>query len=136
MMSKDYLNIYREGLLNNIIPFWINHSVDREYGGFMFCLNRDGSVIDTDKGVWQTGRFTWMLATLYNEVEPREEWLELAKHGADFLTAHCFDNDGRMFFQVSREGNPIRKRRYVFSESFAAIAYAGLFKATGDKQYA
>jgi N-acylglucosamine 2-epimerase len=77
-----------------------------------------------------------MLATLYNEVEHREEWLELARHGADFLTKYCFDTDGRMFFQVTREGKPLRKRRYVYSESFAAIAYAALFKATGEKEYA
>jgi len=74
-MKKDYLNLYREGLLNDIMPFWIKYSVDREHGGFMFCLDRDGSIIDTDKGVWQIGRFTWMLATMYNEVEQRDEWL-------------------------------------------------------------
>jgi N-acylglucosamine 2-epimerase len=135
-MKKEYINIYREGLLDNIMPFWIKHSVDMEYGGFMFCVDRDGSIIDTDKGVWQTGRFTWMLATLYNEVEAREEWLRLAKHGADFLSKYCFDTDGRMFFQVTREGKPLRKRRYVYSESFAAIAYAALYKATGEEEYA
>jgi N-acylglucosamine 2-epimerase len=134
-MKKDYLTIYRDGLLNDIIPFWIRHSVDREYGGFMFCLDRDGSVIDTDKGVWTIGRFTWMLATMYNEVEPRKEWLDLAKHGADFLTKYCFDTDGKMFFLVSRDGKPLRKRRYVYSESFAAIAYSALFRATGDPDY-
>jgi len=134
-MKKDYLKIYRDGLLNDIIPFWIRHSVDREYGGFMFCLNRDGSVADTDKGVWTIGRFTWILATLYNEVEKNKEWLDLARHGADFLTKHCFDRDGRMFFQVTREGKPLRKRRYVFSESFAAIAYSSLFRATREPEY-
>ena len=75
---KDYLKIYKEGLLNDIIPFWIKHSVDKKFGGFLFCLDRDGSVIDTDKGVWSTGRFTWILATMYNEVEQRQEWLDLA----------------------------------------------------------
>ncbi len=54
----------------------------------MTSLDYDGTVIDTDKGVWQQGRFTWMLATLYNEVEKRNEWLDLAIHGADFLENH------------------------------------------------
>ncbi len=103
----------------------------------MMSLDRDGAVIDTDKGVWQQGRFTWLLGELYNNVEPREEWLELAKHGARFLDDHCFDSsDGRMWFHVTRDGKPIRKRRYAFSESFAAIAYGELFKATGEDQYA
>ena len=133
---QDYSSVYKDGLLNNIIPFWTKHCVDTEDGGFTFCLNQDGSLIDTDKGVWQTGRFTWMLGTLYNEVEPREEWLKLAKHGLDFLDKHCYDTDGKMFFIVDKKGKPVRKRRYVFSESFAAIAYAAYYKATGEQEYA
>ena len=92
-------------------------------------LNRQGKVIDTDKGVWQTGRFSWILATLFNEVSQSEQWLKAAKHGISFLEKHCFDSDGRMFFVVDKKGNPVRKRRYLFSESFAAIAFAAYFKA-------
>ncbi len=133
---KKYLEIYKNDLLNNIVPFWTKHSVDKEFGGFMSCLDRDGTVIDTDKGIWQNGRFTWVYATLYNEIEQRQEWLDLAKHGVDFLYKYGFDTDGRMFFIVDREGKPIRKRRYVFSESFAAIAYAAYYKATKIEEYA
>ena len=133
----ELLTTYRDGLLNDTLPFWIPRCVDREHGGFMMSLDRDGSVVDTDKGVWQQGRFTWLLGELYNNVEPREKWLELAKHGADFLDRHCFDeSDGRMWFHVTRDGEPIRKRRYAYAESFAAIAYGELAKATGQQEYA
>ncbi|TWU39633.1 AGE family epimerase/isomerase [Novipirellula artificiosorum] len=128
---------YRDGLLHDTLPFWIKHGLDREDGGFMMSLDRDGAVIDTDKGVWQQGRFTWLLGELYNNVEQRDEWLDLAKHGARFLDECCFDpSDDRMWFHVTKEGKPIRKRRYAFSESFASIAYGELFKATGDEHYA
>ena len=130
-----FISIYKDGLLENIIPFWLRHSVDKEYGGFMFALDRDGTNVDTDKGVWQHGRFTWILATMYNEVEQKQEWLDQAINGANFLIDHCIDADGRMFFVVDRAGNPVRKRRYVFSETFASIAFAALYKATGDKKY-
>lgn len=133
--TDEYVRIYRDGLMDNILPFWINHGIDRECGGFLLCLDRDGTVIDTDKSVWGTCRFTWLLATLYSEVEQRAEWLELARHGIDFIDEHCFDSDDRMFFHVMRDGKPIRKRRYVFSESFAAIAYAALARATGEDEY-
>lgn len=135
--KDELIATYCDGLLNDTLPFWIQHCVDREHGGFMMSLDRDGTVLDTDKGVWQQGRFTWLLGELYNNVEPRDEWLELAKHGARFIDEHCFDPaDGRMWFHVTRDGEPIRKRRYAFSESFAAIAYGELAKATGDEQYA
>ncbi len=142
MLDKPQLQqIYRDGLLSDTLPFWIDHCVDRQYGGFMMGLDRDGSVIDTDKGVWQQGRFTWLLGELYNhldaDAEQRNQWLELALHGAKFLDQHCFDPaDGRMWFHVTRDGRPIRKRRYAFSESFAAIAYGELALATGDPQFA
>lgn len=131
------LRIYRDGLLEDTLPFWIDHGVDRLHGGIMTSLDRDGTVIDTDKGVWQQGRFAWLMGELYNRVEPRKQWLELALGGIRFIDEHCFDpSDGRMWFHVTRDGRPIRKRRYAFSESFAAIAYGELAKATGDGRFA
>ena len=128
---NEYIRIYRDGLLNDTIPFWTKHSVDTRHGGFMFSVDRDGARLDTDKGMWQTCRFTWMLATLYNEVEQKKEWLDLALHGIDFISKYGFDSDGRMFFHLTRDGKPIRKRRYVFTETFGAIAFAAVYKATG-----
>ncbi len=133
----EYIRIYRDGLLEDIMPFWIKHSIDREYGGYLTSLNRDGTVIDTDKAVWLQGRFVWMLATLYNTVEQvpeeqREEWLRLAKHGLDFIDAHCYDSDGRMFYLVTREGKPLLKSNNILSECYSVIAYAAYAQATGD----
>lgn len=131
------LNQYRNGLLEDTLPFWLKHSIDQQYGGFITSLDRDGTIVDTDKGVWQQARFTWMLGELFNEMEPRDEWLRLAESGLSFIARHAFDPaDGRMWFHLTREGKPIRKRRYAFSESFAAIAYGEMAKATGKPEYA
>jgi len=127
---------YRDGLLNNVLPFWMRHAIDREHGGFLHALDRDGSLLDDDKSMWIQCRFTWLLATLYNTVEPRREWLDLATHGIRFIRAHGIDADGRVFFQVARDGRPLRKRRYVFAECFAAMALAAYARATGDKRAA
>jgi N-acylglucosamine 2-epimerase len=113
------------------VPFWFPRAVDTEHGGFLHCFDRDGSLLDTDKSVWVQGRMAWMLLTLYNTVEKRPEWLEWARGGLEFIDRHCFDTDGRMFFHVTRDGRPIRKRRYAYSESFAAIAHAAYARATG-----
>ena len=124
-------NTYRDGLMDDTVPFWFPRAVDTEHGGFLHCFDRDGSLLDTDKSVWVQGRIAWMLLTLYNTVEKRPEWLEWARGGLEFIDRHCFDTDGRMFFHVTRDGRPIRKRRYAYSESFAAIAYAAYARATG-----
>jgi len=123
---------YRDGLLNDVVPFWLRHAVDNEHGGYMTCVDRDGTVIDTDKQLWQQGRFAWLLASMYARIEEREEWLAAAKSGLDFIDAHGFDDDGRTLFLVTREGRPLRKRRYVFSEAFAAMAFAAYGCAAKD----
>lgn len=127
---------YKDQLLKDTIPFWFPRSVDKEYGGFLLMRDADGSLIDDDKAVWIQGRATWLLATLYNTVEKKEEWLDAARSGYEFLNRHCFDTDGQMFFHVTREGKPIRKRRYFFSETFYVIAAAAYAKASGDPQAA
>ena len=96
----------------------------------------DGSLIDTDKAVWIQGRATWLLATLYNTIEPKQEWLDGAKLGYEFLRDKCFDKQGKMYFHVDEKGSPIRMRRYFFSETFAVIAFAAYAKATGSAEAA
>lgn len=126
------LKTYRDGLLTDTLPFWFPRCIDEEHGGFLLARDRDGSLLDDDKGMWQQCRATWLLATLYNTVEQNSAWLDWAKCGLKFIGQHGRDTDGRMWFHVTRDGQPIRKRRYVFTECFGAIAYAALAKATGE----
>lgn len=126
---------YRAGLLDDTLPFWLPEIVDEKYGGYLSMRDREGGLIDDDKSVWLQGRFAWVLSTLCNTVEKREEWLTAAKSGVTFLKKHCFDEDGRMFFLVTRDGKPLRKRRYFFSEAFAIMAYAAYAKASGEMQW-
>ena len=114
---------YRNALLDDIIPFWYEHGLDRECGGYLHFLDRDGSVFGTDKQMWTQCRGgIYLYAKLYNLFEPRPEWLEAARIGYDFVMKHAFDSDGRLFYLVTRDGRPLRKRRYVFAESFCVIA--------------
>jgi N-acylglucosamine 2-epimerase len=133
---RDLRKFYQSQLLDDTIPFWFPSSVDKEHGGFLFMKDADGSLIDDDKAVWIQGRAVWTLSTLYNTIEPKQEWLDWAKSGLDFLDKYCFDSDGRMFFHMTRDGKPIRKRRYFFSETFYVIAAAAYAKASGDEQAA
>ena len=127
----ELIAVYRDGLLDDVLPFWLRHGVDHQHGGYLTAVNRDGSLVDSDKSVWFQGRFAWLLSELCRTVEPRDEWLSAARSGIEFLRQHGFDDDGRMFFQLTREGASLRKRRYVFSELFAVIAYAAYASAAG-----
>jgi N-acylglucosamine 2-epimerase len=127
--------LYRETLLNDVLPFWLRHGMDREHDGILTALDRDGGVIDSDKSVWFQGRAGWMFATVFNTMEKNREYLEAAGSCIAFLDKHGYATDGKLFFTVTREGRPLRMRRYVYSEAFASIAHAAYAKATGDLRY-
>ncbi len=128
--------LYRDTLLNDVMPFWLKHGMDAEHDGIITSLDRDGSILDTDKSLWFQGRAAWTFATLYNTVEKRSDWADAAGSCLAFLQKHGYATNGKLFFSVTREGRPLRMRRYVFSEAFSAIANAAYAKATGDDNYA
>ncbi|MBR5018154.1 MAG: AGE family epimerase/isomerase [Bacteroidales bacterium] len=140
MDTNLYLNNwaerYRKDLVDDILPFWLKHGLDRVHGGVYTCVDRDGTLMDTTKSVWFQGRFGFMAAFAYNNVEKNPEWLAASKSCIDFIEAHCFAPDGHMYFEVTEDGVGLRKRRYVFSESFAAIAMSEYALASGDLSYA
>lgn len=137
---NDYLKTwsasYKNDMIYNIMPFWMEHGFDRKHGGVYTCVDRDGTLIDTTKSVWFQGRFGFIAAYAYNHIEQNPEWLVASKSCLDFIEAYCFDTDGRMYFEVTEDGTPLRKRRYVFSECFAAIAMSEYALASGDQTYA
>ena len=139
----DILNYrYNEDLFNDSLNFWLRHGVDHEFGGLISSLTQSGEIADSDKSVWIQGRFAWLLGELYNhplcQSDPeRSLWLETAEKTLSFVKKHAFDDtDRRMWFHLTRDGQPIRKRRYAYSESFAAIAFGELALATQKQEYA
>ncbi len=133
---QELARLYKRELLERVMPFWMRHSIDREYGGYFTCMERDGEVYDTDKFVWLQGREVWMLATLYNKVERRKEWLDAAIQGAEFLKSHGHDGNCNWYFSLTREGKPLIAPYNIFSFTFAVIAFGQLYKATGNAEYA
>ncbi|MBO4262889.1 MAG: AGE family epimerase/isomerase [Clostridia bacterium] len=125
---------FKEELLEYCVPFWLEHGVDKEYGGIINCLDRYGKIYSEDKSVWMQGRCGWTYSYIYNNIDKNPEYLAFAKSCIDFATKYCIDKtDGRMYFTVTRDGKPLRKRRYWFSETFYIMANAEYFMATGDK---
>lgn len=129
-------DLYMGGLQADILPFWLEHGLDREHGGVYTCLDRDGTLMDSTKSVWFQGRFGFVMSRAYRTAGGRKEWLDAAKSALEFIERHCIDADGHMFFSVTADGRPVQKRRYVFSECFAAMAMAEYSAASGDAGYA
>ena len=133
---QHWADTYKNDMQNNIMPFWMEHGLDAVNGGIYTCVDREGTLMDSTKSVWFQGRFAFTCSYAYNHIEKNPAWLHAAKSTLDFIEKHCFDTNGHMYFEVTADGRPLRKRRYIFSESFAAIAMSEYSIASGDRTYA
>lgn len=136
MNVTEKITCYKEKfcktLFSDFVSFWENFSPDDTYGGFLCGFDRDGELFYEDKSVWQQGRSLWMFSKLHNEFGGKKEWLDIASRGYDFINKYCFDENGHMYFKVTRDGKPLINRRYYFSEAFAIMGYVEYYSATKD----
>lgn len=135
MDFKELAKLYKNELLDNVVPFWLTYSQDTQFGGYFTCLLRNGQVFDTDKFIWLQGRQVWFFSFLYNKVEKRKEWLECAIQGGEFLKKYGHDGNFNWYFSLTRDGKPLVAPYNIFSYTFAAMAFGQLSMATGNKEY-
>jgi N-acylglucosamine 2-epimerase len=131
---QQYSKLYKDTLLQDVIPFWEKNSLDSENGGYFTCLDRKGKVYDTDKFIWLQGRQAWTFSMLYNKVEQKQEWLDVAKNGIDFLIKKGMGDSGNFYFSTNARGEPLVESYNIFSDCFAAMAFSQYATASGDDQ--
>lgn len=137
-MNYETLTQYHQWIqlqLQRTEGFWLKYGQDKENGGVYTCLDRKGTLYCTDKSVWMQGRCAWTYAYLCKTYGRKEKWMNFSKSCLDFLDDHCINRDlgNRMYFTVTKDGAPLRQRRYCFSEGFYAIAHGEYYGITGEK---
>lgn len=130
---ESYRLLYSKELEESVVPFWQKFSIDKEYGGYYSCIERDGTVFDTDKFLWMQGRELWGFSKVYNRVKKDPAWLEAAKGGAEFIKEHGRAPNGDYYFALDRQGKPLVQPYNIFSDCFCAAGYAEYYRASGEE---
>lgn len=133
---KKLAEQYKKELLENVLPFWLEKSQDKVNGGYYTCLDRKGNVFDRDKFIWLQGREIWMFAMLCNKLGKRQEWLDCAVQGAEFMKKYGHDGNFNWYFSLTEDGRPLVEPYNIFSYTFATMAFGQLGLATGNPEYA
>lgn len=133
---KKIKQLYESQLSEGELNFWMKYGIDNEFGGIYTAVDRDGTLLETDKSVWFQGRALWVFASAY-EKYGNIEYFDAAKTILYFIENYCFDSkDGRMYFRVTKKGKPVIKRiRYIFSETFTIIGFAKFAIISNDDSY-
>lgn len=132
---KTLVEFYKTELFDNVVPFWMNNSLDKEHGGYFTCLDEKGKVYDTDKFIWLQARQVWLFSMLYNKVEKKDVWLNIALHGAEFLEKYGHDGNFDWYFSLDKKGQPLVQPYNIFSNTFSAMAFGQLYLSTGLDVY-
>ncbi len=130
----DLLAIYRAELLERTVPFWLTYGIDWEHGGILTCISDEGQVLSTDKYMWSQLRAIWTFSALYNHIEARQEWLDVARHIYDFAKQYGHDQDGRWVFAVDNRGHELQGATSIYADGFAIYGLTELARASGDQE--
>jgi N-acylglucosamine 2-epimerase len=128
---NKYIVDIKKHILEDIMPFWDTRCLDREYGGYITCFDRQGNMTDTNKYIWFQGRQLYVYSLLYNRIDKRQEWLDLAKAGYDFLMNKAYAGNGRWNFELARDGRVITGTNSIYSDYHVAQGLAEYMLATG-----
>jgi len=130
-ITQKYLVDIKIHILEDIMPFWDSRCFDAEYGGYITCFDREGNITDTNKYVWFQGRQLYTYSLLYNRIEKRNKWLELAKAGYDFLVRYAYAGNGRWDFELTRDGKLVTGTNSIYSDYHVAQGLAEYLLAIG-----
>lgn len=128
--------LYRKTLLDQVVPFWMKHALGSRDGAINNCLDDDGNILSTDRYLWSQGRALWTFSALYNRMEPRPEWLDVARGLARYLYAHGRDERGRWMFRLDESGAVIDRDTSLYVDGFVMNGLTEYFRATGDSKAA
>ncbi|MCE5347370.1 MAG: AGE family epimerase/isomerase [Bacteroidales bacterium] len=132
----DYCKVliqYRSELLNSVVPFWMKYAIDWKNGGICTCLSDKGDVLSQDKYMWSQLRAIWTFSALYNKIEKKKEWLDVALHIFEFVRKYGRDDKGQWVYSVNKNGTPLRGATSIYADGFAINGFTELAKATGNK---
>jgi N-acylglucosamine 2-epimerase len=116
------------------MSFWEVRTEDKKYGGYLNGFNRRGDLTDTDKYIWVQARQLWMFSALYNQIEKRPLWLQLASSGRDFLVKHAYAGQGRWHYLLDRSGDVKRGPESIFADHFVLEALCEFSVASGSDE--
>lgn len=127
LSSPELTELYRQ-CVDRCLPFWYEHGVDHERGGFFGDVKDDGSLGSDAKGGWYQGFGVWLFAYYYNW-RCEERYLQAARHGWHFMRDHGRDTDGNWVMNLSRDGEILEGATSVLTDAYLAHGLVELHRA-------
>ncbi len=130
----DSLERTERYLVDELLPFWMDRSPDRDYGGFLSYFGRDGLPTgETTKTFLMQIRVLYTFASAHRSGYGGGRCAELARYGADFILDHYWDAEHEGWIWIAdRAGRPTFLGKVGYGQCFGLYAFSEYALATGD----
>ena len=122
-------------LMGNILPFWLEKTIDRENGGFYGRIDGHGVLHkEAEKGAILNARILWTFSAAYRVLR-KPEYLEAATRAKDYVIAHFYDKEfGGTYWSLDYLGQPKDTKKQFYAIGFMIYGLSEYERATGDKE--
>ena len=116
-----------------ILPFWRNHAVDKESGGFYGQINNDMAIVrEAEKGQVLNARILWTFSAVYRK-NNRKPDLELAHRAYEYIDRYFHDSRyGGYYWSLNPDGSPKDTKKQIYAQAFVIYALSEYYKITND----
>lgn len=132
---NDFCERVEKELFENIVPFWIQHTQDNEYGGFYGRITNDLTIErEAPKSLILNTRILWTFSKLY-QFRNNDNYLYMAERSYNYLLNHFFDHElGGVYWLLNYKGEAIDNRKKIYGQAFTIYALAEYYAAVKNEQ--
>ena len=137
-MSIDALLDYRQQVQNeltdNILPFYINHAIDRQHGGFYGYISNNLTLRpDAPKALIQNSRILWTFSHAYR-ILGNPNYLKLADRAFQYLQDYFWDDEhSGLYWLLDYQGQPQDTTKMGYGLAFGIYGFSEYFLAGGNQ---
>ena len=115
--------------------WWIEHTIDREQGGFYGEIRPDNTPIkNATKGIVLNTRILWFFSEVAAVID-KPAYRDAAVRAYDYLVDYFFDKElGGVYWELDAQGKPVNTKKQTYAQAFAVYALCSYYKLTGDEQ--
>jgi mannobiose 2-epimerase len=140
LSDRQFAACARRELLEDILPFWRERTVDERLGGFIGQMSNDLQIQeDASKGLILNARILWAFCAFYRYTREEQD-RALARRAYEYLTRRFRDSEqGGYFWELDARGFVLDDKKRIYGEAFCIYALAEhyrTFQITRSLEYA